>query len=68
MGMADERRSAARLRRTLDRLRSTNVNRVADVIVSAGKGQFTKASATVWLLTSTEGQELMQHLSEKETA
>jgi hypothetical protein len=66
--MTDERRSAARLRKALDRLRSNNVNRVADVIVSAGKGKFTKATACVWLINSEEGQALMKHLAEKETA
>jgi hypothetical protein len=64
--MTDDRRSAARLRKTLDRLRSTNVDRVADVIVSAGKGQFTRASATVWLHDSEDGRALMESLKRKD--
>jgi hypothetical protein len=66
--MTDERRSAARLRKTLERLRSTNVNRVADVIVGVSKGKFTKATACVWLLNSPDGQELMEALGKKESA
>jgi hypothetical protein len=67
-GLGGPRRDAASFRKKLDRLHSTDVDRVADVIVSVGKGQFTNAAATAWLLDSPDGQALMKHLSEKENA
>jgi hypothetical protein len=64
--MTYERRAAARLRKKLARLRSTNVDQVAQVIVSAGKGQLTRAAATVWLLDSPDGQEFIESLKRKD--
>jgi hypothetical protein len=64
--MTYERRSAARLRKTLDALRSTDVDRVAQVIVSAGKGKFTKATGRVWLIDPPDGQEFLDSLRRKD--
>jgi hypothetical protein len=66
--MTQDRRTAARFRQKLASLVTSDINRVADVIVGVGKGQFTKSEAVDWLCRSEDGQALMKHLTEKERA
>src|SRR5437879_2922339 len=62
----NDRRTAARFRQRLASLVTSDINRVADVIVSVGKKQFSKEEAVSWLLNSEDGQSLMENIRKKE--